>query len=485
MLLLASFARASSNSLALTPPMGWNSWYHYGCDGLNETGIKNIADAMASSGMQAVGYQYVNLDDCWMAASRNANGDLVPDPAKFPSGMPALVSYIHNLGLKVGLYEDAGIETCSGRPGLFGHYQQDANTFASWNIDYIKVDWCNYILDSQVLDPQTQYTLFSQALANSGGNVVFSICDWGRNIPWTWAPSVANLWRTTPDISDEWLSMVNNMEATSALAPFAAPGAWNDPDMLQVGNGGMTDLEYKTQFSMWAILAAPLIASNDLTTMSAASMATLTNAEVIAVDQDASGKQGVLLSDNGNGLQLWARNVAGGTIVALLNLSGAATVITANWGDIGLNPRETANVRDLWAHTDLGSFSNSFSAEVSSHEVVLIKIGADGSGKLQSLYEADASENTLAGTAVVQSCASVAGEFGYSCLDGNDVGSIGNGAANFVTVNDVNVPSDGPFAMTVYGSVSGTRSYYVTVNGVSKGQISVTGPVLLRHRPVA
>jgi alpha-galactosidase len=209
--------------------------------------------------------------------------------------------------------------------------------------------------------------------------------------------------------------------------------------------------------------------------MSAASMATLTNAEVIAVDQDASGKQGVLLSDNGNGLQLWARNVVGGTIVALLNLSGAATVITANWGDIGLNPRETANVRDLWAHTDLGSFSNSFSAEVSSHEVVLIKIGADGSGKLQSLYEADASENTLAGTAVVQSCASVAGEFGYSCLDGNDVGSIGNGAANFVTVNDVNVPSDGPFAMTVYGSVSGTRSYYVTVNGVSKGQISVTG----------
>jgi alpha-galactosidase len=475
LLLLAPFARASSNGSALTPPMGWNSWYHYGCDGLNETSIRSIADAMASSGMRTAGYQYLNLDDCWMATSRNANGDLVPDPTRFPSGMSALVSYIHNLGLKIGLYEDAGTETCSGRPGLFGHYQQDADTFASWKIDYIKVDWCNYILDSQTLDPQTQYAQFSQALVSSGGNIVFSICDWGRNTPWTWASSVGNLWRTTPDIRDEWLSMVNNMEATSALGSFASPGAWNDPDMLQIGNGGMTDLEYKTQFSMWAMLAAPLIASNDLTTMSAASMATLTNAEVIAVDQDSLGKQGILLSDNGSGLQLWSRKVTGATIVALLNLSSTATVITANWSDIGLNPGETANVRDLWAHIDLGPFSNSFSAQVPSHGVTLIKIAAIASEPSQTLYEADAGGNTLGGTAVVQSCAIIAGEFGYSCLDGNDVGLIGNGAANSVSINNVNVASSGPFAMTVYAAVNGARTYDVTVNGINHGQVSVTG----------
>jgi alpha-galactosidase len=475
MLLMAPIARASRNGLALTPPMGWNSWYHYGCGGLNETGIKNIADAMASSGMRAAGYQYVNLDDCWMATSRDANGNLIPDPTNFPSGMPALVSYIHNLGLKIGLYEDAGTATCSGRPGLFGHYQEDANTFAAWNIDYIKVDWCNYILDSQTLDPQTQYNQFSQALANSGRNMVFSICDWGRNTPWTWAPSIGNLWRTTPDIRDEWPSVVNNMEATSALTSFAGPGAWNDPDMLQVGNGGMTDLEYRTQFSMWAVMAAPLIASADLTAMSATSLTTLTNPEVIAVDQDALGLPGLLLSDSGSGLQVWSREVTSGTIVALLNLSGTSAPITANWGDIGVNPGEAANVRDLWAHADLGNFTNSFTAQVPPHGVTLIKVAAGGSGPAQTVYAADASGNTLGGTAVVQSCASVAGGFGYSCQDGNDVGSIGNGAANFVTINDVNAASDSQFFMTVYASVNGTRTYFVSVNDDSSNQVSVTG----------
>lgn len=442
--------------------MGWNSWNHFGCSGLNETVIEQTATELASSGMQAAGYQYVNLDDCWMATSRDANGNLVPDPTKFPSGMPALVSYVHNLGLKIGLYEDAGTATCQGRPGSYGYYQQDANTYASWGIDYIKLDWCN----STGLDPQTQYTQFGQALANAGGKITFSLCDWGTNTPWTWAPAVGNLWRTTSDIADNWLSMVNNMEANSAYAAVAGPGAWNDPDMLEVGNGGMTDMEYQTHFSMWALIAAPLIAGNDLSAISPASLATLTNSEVIAVDQDALGKQGILISDNGSGLQVWSREVAGGTVVALLNLSGSPATIAANWSGIGLDPNQTEAVRDLWAHADLGEFSSGFSATVPSHGVTMVKIGASGTAPAQTVYEADASGNTLSGQAVVAQCA---------CLDGNKVGYIGDGATNALTINNVNAASTGTYLMDIYGAVSGTRTFFVSVDGGTPVQANLTG----------
>ena len=457
----AAQALASSNGLALTPPMGWNSWNHFGCDGLNEKVVEETATAMANSGMQAAGYRYINLDDCWMAPSRDANGNLVPDPAKFPSGMPALVSYVHNLGLKVGLYEDAGTATCQGLPGSFGHYQQDANIYAAWGIDYIKVDWCN----ADGLDPQTQYTQFQQALAGAGGSTVFSLCDWGTATPWKWAPAVGNLWRTTGDIGDNWLSMVNNMQANSAYAESARPGAWNDPDMLEVGNGGMTDTEDRTHFTMWAMMAAPLIAGNDLTALSPASLATLTNKEVIAVDQDALGAQGILLWDNGGGLQVWAKPVTGGTAVALLNLSGTGSTISVDWGMIGLESIQTAAVRDLWADADLGEFTGGFRANVPSHGVTLIMVGASGSLPLQAIYEGDATANTLSGQAVVMQC---------PCLDGNQVGYIGNGAANSVTVENVNAPTSGRYQMNIYGSVSGTRSFLVSVDGGAPVQASLT-----------
>jgi hypothetical protein len=194
-LLFSLYAGAADKGLAATPPMGWNSWNHFGCSGLNETVIKQTAAAMVSSGMKAAGYRYVNLDDCWMAARRDLNGNLVPDPTRFPSGMLALASYIHSLGLRIGLYEDVGTATCQERPGSYGHYQQDADTFASWGIDYIKMDWCN----NTGLDPKTQYTQFGHALASAKGNIVLSICDWGTKQPWTWAPKVGNTWRTTPD----------------------------------------------------------------------------------------------------------------------------------------------------------------------------------------------------------------------------------------------------------------------------------------------
>jgi len=455
-------ARASSNGLALTPPMGWNSWNHFGCSGLNETVVEQTATAMVSSGMQASGYRYINLDDCWMAPSRDANGNLVPDVTKFPSGMPALVSYIHNLGLKIGLYEDVGTATCQGRPGSYGYYQQDADTFAAWGIDYIKLDWCN----TAGLDPQTQYTQFQQALASAGGSIVFSLCDWGTETPWIWAPAVGNLWRTTGDIGDNWLSMVNNMQANSAYAGSAGPGAWNDPDMLEVGNGGMTDTEDRTHFSMWAMMAAPLIAGNDLTALSPASLTTLTNQEVIAVDQDALGRQGVLLSDNGGGLQVWAKQVTGGTAVTLLNLSGTAATISVNWGLIGLESNQTAALRDLWAHADLGAFTGSFSANVPSHGVTMIMVGASVSLPLQTIYEGDSAGNVLSGQAVVMQC---------TCLDGNEVGYIGNDAANSVTINDVNAPSSGAYQMNIYGAVSGTRTFLVSVDGGAAPQANLTG----------
>lgn len=465
-LLFSLYAGAADNGLAATPPMGWNSWNHFGCGGLNEIVIEQTATAMVSSGMKAAGYQYVNLDDCWMAAHRDSNGNLVPDPTRFPSGMPALVSYIHNLGLKIGLYEDVGTATCQERPGSYGHYQQDANIFASWGIDYIKMDWCN----NTGLDPKTQYTQFAHALAKAKGNIIFSICDWGTKQPWTWAPKIGNTWRTTPDISDKWLSMINILDATSAFAAPAGPGAWNDPDMLEVGNGGMTDTEYRSHFSMWAMLDVPLIAGNDLTHMSAATLATLTNAEVIAVDQDSLGKQGLLISDNGSGLQVWTKQVTGGTVVALLNRSCSSAILTVNWSDIGIRPGQIATVRDLWAHADLGVFSNSFSSTVPSHGVTLLKIGASGTAPTQAIYRADASGNTLRGGAVIQQCP---GSFGYSCMDGNDVGWIGNGAS--ITINNVSVASAGIYRMTIYAAVNGTRTYDVSINGGTATQVSVTG----------
>jgi alpha-galactosidase len=466
------------NGQSLTPAMGWSSWNHYGCSGLNETVIEQQATAMSTSGMKAAGYTYINLDDCWMAANRDANGNLVSDPTNFPSGMPALVSYVHNLGLKIGLYEDVGTQTCDGgHPGSYGHYQQDATTFASWGIDYIKMDWCS----NSGLDPQTQYTQFSQALTVANANVVYSVCDWGTKQPWSWAAAIANSWRTTPDIADNWLSMINNMEATSALAAFAGPGAWNDPDMLEVGNGGMTDTEYQTHFAMWAMLAAPLISGNDLTSMSAATLATLTNSEVIAVDQDMVGAQGVLLSDNGSGLQVWSRQVADGIVVALLNKSAANAVITANWSDLGVTPSLSVDVRDVWNHVDLGSYTNGISSVVASHGVALLKLEAPSTlteqtiatnVPAQTVLEADASTNTLSGTAVIQQCP---GAWGYSCLDGQEVGYIGNGAGNTITLNDINAVSSGAYNLIFYAAVNGTRNYDVSVNGGAVSALNVTG----------
>jgi alpha-galactosidase len=369
-------ALALNNGLSPTPPMGWNSWNIYGCN-VDETKIKQAADAAVTSGMKAAGYNYIVIDDCWQT-SRAADGTIIADPVKFPSGIASLASYVHSKGLKFGIYTDAGFTTCGGRPGMYGHESQDANTFASWGVDYVKIDWC----DHGTLDPQTQYTIIRDALANSGRPILFSICNWGVNKPWVWGAATGNMWRTTDDIFDFWGRVTWIIDQNAPLANFAGPTkGWNDADMLMVGNygtgavtgGGMTDTEYRSHFSMWAIMASPLIAGNNLATMNQVTKDTLMNAEVIAVDQDALGRQGVLVSDFG-GLQVYSKilQTAGTRAVVLLNRSNAAANITVNFSSLGLG--STASVRDLWAKTNVGTFTNSYTVNVPSHGSVMLKL---------------------------------------------------------------------------------------------------------------
>ena len=362
--------RQPAPTLAATPPMGWNSWNHFACD-VNEQTIRETADAMVSSGMRDAGYRYVVIDDCWQV-SRDAAGTLVADPQRFPHGIKALADYVHAKGLEFGIYTDAGTNTCQGRPGTLGHEVQDARTFAAWGVDYVKEDWCH----ARGLDAPTQYRKFRDALTRTGRPIILSLCEWGYNQPWDWAPRIGQLWRTTDDIEDKWGSMLSNLDQSAQHAAVAGPGHWNDPDMLEVGNGGMTSDEYRAHFSLWAVMAAPLIAGNDLRAMTDTTRAILTNAEVIAVDQDALGAQGFLVSEGPPDLQVWAKPLHDGSrAVVLFNRSDTSAKITASFHRAGLYA-DSATVHDLWSHRDLGTFGGSFATTVAPHAVVMIRATA-------------------------------------------------------------------------------------------------------------
>ncbi len=362
------------NGLARTPPMGWNSWNKFGCN-VSEQLIRETADAIAASGMRDAGYQYITIDDCWQVA-RAPQGTIVPDSTRFPHGIKALADYVHGKGLKFGIYTDAGRKTCEGRPGSYGYEAIDAKTYAAWGVDYVKIDWCN----AEGLDAKTQYTIFRDALASSGRKIVFSICEWGSNQPWEWASDVGNLWRTTGDIADRWSSVMTLVDLSSQYWHVARPGAWNDPDMLEVGNGGMTRTEYRAHFSLWAMMAAPLIAGNDVRVMMDSSRAAadirdiLLNKDVIAVDQDSLGIQGKIVQASPSELQVWVKPLKDGSrAVLLFNRASVPSTITANFGRIGLKTKR-ARVRDLWTHTDSASVENAFTAPVPSHGVVMLRI---------------------------------------------------------------------------------------------------------------
>ena len=375
----ASGATAPGVVLAPTPPMGFNTWNKFACD-VSEELVRGIADAMVSSGMRDVGYEYVVIDDCWQV-DRGEDGIIVPDPERFPSGMKALADYVHGQGLKFGVYTDAGPMTCQNRPGSLGYEEVDARTYAEWGVDYVKVDWCH----ADSLNAPVQYAKVRDAFRASGRDMVLSICEWGRNRPWEWGEGIGQLWRTTSDIRDSWESLLWITNANQRLWEAAGPGHWNDPDMLEVGNGGMTLDEYRAHFSLWAMMAAPLMAGNDLRTMTEEIRAILTNSEVIAVDQDPLGVQGRVVLDRGYGLQLWTKPLAdGATAVTLFNQRADTLGGYVRWEDVGLEPGP-AQVRDLWAHEDLGvhedtgAYADRLNVRVPPHGVVMLRITpADG-----------------------------------------------------------------------------------------------------------
>jgi len=360
---------------ALTPPMGFNNWNSTNCRAeFNESMVEGIADIFVNKGLKAAGYQYVNLDDCWALPSRDADGKLVPDPVRFPHGIKAVADYVHSKGLKLGIYTSAGTKTCNdaGFPGGLGHEYSDAQQFADWGVDYLKYDNCN----NQGVDAKLRYNTMRDALKATGRPIVFSICEWGENKPWEWAADVGHLWRTTGDISDNWGSMLSILKQNLPLAPYAGPGHWNDPDMLEVGNGGMTDTEYRSHFSMWSIMAAPLLIGSDLRTATAATFDILDNKEVIAVDQDPLGKQGTVVSSEGGRWVVAKEMKDGSRTVALFNESGSAQRIATTAAAVGLPNAHAYTLRDLWQHKSYNT-AGAISATVPAHGTVLVRVSAD------------------------------------------------------------------------------------------------------------
>jgi alpha-galactosidase len=375
-----------SSGLGKTPPMGWNSWNKFR-NQVSDKMVREIADAMVSSGMKAAGYIYVNIDDTWEGAHRDAQGNITTNN-KFPD-MKALADYVHSKGLKLGIYSSPGPKTCAGYEGSYQHEAQDAKQFAKWGIDYLKYDWCSA---SQVYDTTPEhgrdtmvaaYAKMGDALLNSGRKIFYSLCQYGLNNVEQWGEKVGgNLWRTTGDINDSWASMERiGFEGTSSpnqvgKAPdrvkYAGPGHFNDPDMLEIGNGRMTTDEYKTHMSLWSIQAAALLAGNDIRDMTQDTKDILLNKEVIAVDQDKLGKQGTRVAKAGD-TEVWSKPLAdGGQAVGLFNRGGDSAKVTAKWSDLGLKGSHT--VRDLWKHADLGKKSDQFEAVVPSHGVVMVRI---------------------------------------------------------------------------------------------------------------
>jgi alpha-galactosidase len=364
-------AAAVANGLALTPPMGWNDWNAYGCN-VSETLVKQTADKIVSSGLAAAGYQYVNIDDCWMQRSRDSAGNLQPDLTKFPDGISGTAAYVHSKGLKLGIYEDAGTATCAGYPGSLGHETQDARSFAAWGVDYLKYDNCNNNGSSTTQQYIDRYSAMRDALAATGRPIVYSICEWGVNSPWTWAANVGNLWRTTGDIGPNFASMLSIFHTNVALASSAGPGHWNDPDMLEVGNG-MSATEDRAEFSLWAQMAAPLLAGNNLVTANSTTLSILGNRAVIAVDQDSLGKQGTMVSSTG-GRDVLAKPLANGDVsVVLFNESASTQTISTTVAAIGKTGASSYGLNDLWANTT-SSTTAAISASVPGHGVVMYRV---------------------------------------------------------------------------------------------------------------
>jgi len=380
----AGIAQPGFDELAQTPPMGWNTWNTFRLD-INEDLVKESVEIFISKGLKDAGYEYVVIDDGWQI-DRDEEGNILHNTERFPSGIKRLADHIHSKGLKFGIYSDAGYKTCGGFPGSLGYEYQDARTYASWGVDYLKYDWCFTGTQSA----PDSYALMKDALVKAGRPIVFSICEWGTSQPWEWAPEVGNLWRTTFDIRPCWdcgeMTVSRGMEVENfigftkildlqvGLESYAGPGHWNDPDMLEVGNGNLTYDENVAHFSLWCILAAPLMLGNDIRNMSDEVMEIITNKEVIAVNQDPLGRQGKKVRDDGD-FEVWSKELQDGSrAVVMFNRSEGEKDIGFSWSEIGLPQKLKFQVRDLWKKEDLGKFDGYYSATVPSHGVIMVKV---------------------------------------------------------------------------------------------------------------
>ncbi|MCC8243043.1 ricin-type beta-trefoil lectin domain protein [Saccharothrix luteola] len=468
----ASPAQALENGLGRTPQLGWNNWNSFGCD-VTEGLVRQTADVMVSSGMAAAGYTYVNIDDCWSEMSRDSSGNLVASRSKFPGGMKALADYVHGKGLKLGIYSSAGLTTCAGYPASLGNEQRDANLWASWGIDYLKYDNCGNHLGRTAQD---RYTAMRDALARTGRQIFYAICNWGNDNVIEWGAETGNSWRTTGDIEGNWNSVMGILDSQPRYAGASRPGAWNDPDMLEVGHG-LTDTESRAHFSLWALMNAPLLAGNDLRTMSAATRATLTNTEVIGVNQDWGGRQGNRIVDNGY-TEVWTKPMANGSVaVVLLNRGSSAATVSTTASQIGLGSASSYSVRDLWAHTT-GTSSGTISASVPAHGAAMyivsggggnpstsFSLRGDGSNRCLDITGASQVNGALAeiwdcnGQPNQRFTATTAGELrlygNTKCLD-----VVGGGTANgtAVAIWDCNRGANQRFTVDTDGSVRAVRS---------------------------
>ncbi|MDP6908093.1 MAG: glycoside hydrolase family 27 protein [Flavobacteriales bacterium] len=366
-------ANAQKKNIALTPPMGWNTWNTFHCN-VDEQLIQESADYMVSSGMKEAGYEYIVIDDCWQVA-RDSTGTIVADPKRFPSGIKALADYVHSKGLKFGLYSDVGRMTCQRRPGSRGYEEVDAKTYEEWGVDYLKFDWCYH----GNLKAEEAYFPMGDALAKLDREIVYSICNWGVKEPWKWAGETGHLWRTTGDIIPKFSgaslpffqTVVDIIDKQADLHSYARPGAWNDPDMLEVGIT-LSNSEGRAHFSMWCMMAAPLMAGNDLRDMTSETVEILTNKEVIALDQDPLGKQGRKIVDEGK-YEIWMKELESNEkAICFLNRSRKPWVVEPDWKALGISSDK--NIRDLWKHEDVGNVNDVRSFTVHPHDVVVLRV---------------------------------------------------------------------------------------------------------------
>jgi hypothetical protein len=470
----AADAAVTTNQIAVPrPAMGWSSWNSLAAT-FNEATIRAQVDAFVAAGMPAAGYQYINIDEGWWQGARDTSGNIVVSPTQWPGGMSAIVSYIHSKGLKAGIYTDAGRDGCgfyfpTGQPpapntGSEGHYLQDMTQFARWGFDFVKVDWCGG--DAEGLAAQTTYqairTAVASAVATTGHPMVLSICNWGRQNPWNWGAGMGAMWRTSTDLiffgqSASLPPVLSNFD--QAQHPVSQhTGYVNDPDMLTVGMPGLSAAQSRTEMSLWAISGAPLLAGNNMVTMSAATAAILKNTEVIAIDQDPRGLQGVKVAEDSAGLQVYGKVLAGSgrRAALLLNRTSGTATMTVRWTDLGLTAG-AASVRNVWSATNVGTPTGSYSVSVPANDSVLLTITGTETGA--TTYEAEAAANTRTGSAAAMSCS--------GCSAGAHVASIGNGSANTLRFNAISANATGLAVATIAytNGEAAARTATLTVNG--------------------